>query len=1303
MNKRKQPNISTLSLRSASRKTRSTNKRSLVHTNSNSRSNNQLTPTNASKKSNSSSTKPPSSIIGKSSRKSITCKGCNVIFNVNADYNNFIKNHVMTSTQCSKAYPKCVHPCNKIFFDQKHLLSHQKNRPKTSICNRMYSQLIVSQQFMSSNVIIPSINSFIKSPTDIPKHLNALYDVQKDLMNLKQQSDYSKFVPTMKFLNTNIHNTKTVIPSQFMGHAIMDPEALHLKKNIVTNGIYCLPTNDDIEYCEAQLTNTQVVDFGDCGDSLINNGPTLDVQSELSSNSSKDSSHVDSSNSNSNHYSNELIQAIIDNDSVNEDNIINTTFREENVTHSHLPNEESIDNDSSNANISDINISSDDSSHSNEQELNELPPQQESVVVLNDEHFLNMLKLQKKELSNGICDEDYKDSLELVKILMKHNIPVNKIYTELMQWKNKKRLTSTSMTIPSLIDKAEYRVYGKSITTKMKPIMTNLTCPSGRRVTVTSFDIDAQIFDMLNHHDLMQPHNMIFPDGNESNPFKLTSSESYGDIDTSEFYIETWKQKILDPESELLVPIQIYMDETTIDTYSHLQLHPLVMTMLILNRKTRNLSMSWRTLAYIPNFDSMFEAKTYSVQAKHNDFHFCLRYLLSGIEVLQSTADGYFWDFNFDCYPDKTFRRKLKFVLGNVLGDAKGNNVLCSRYGNNCFTTHVARDCDVRTEDCDDHKHKCCFHKQKDLDKLDVDGLKKLSFRKASPYNAFSNIDFGANCYGINGACAADPCHMFNKGVVERLPQIFMARLPPKLIKLLDKHVGALVTNYSNQSDRRFPNIKIFSKGVSSSSKLRSDQHIARLLVIYLVLLSVEFEKEIINKKGRKESKEQERTKITLNEYNGWVLIFEETLILHSWVYLDTHPKNAFKGGKNSIVCDRLREYMNTYKENALRKEGMGMKFLKFHQILHLWWIIRLFGSLYNVDTARCESHHKKKKIIGKQTQRRIELFDEQTSNGEYKYNLLVKAMEKAYIPLPKLFEMTTSSGNSTKNLTQTPTNNTIEIPTSKNQHGSKFILTFDYQNQTSSAKWTTSKMKNKSPQFPTHILDAIYTKFKGYNHGIVGKRLKSINGFTEYKLTNEEVDEFGTIIRACPNYRNEKHWFDWVQTNWDGEGLLEGQCLLFLDFNSIEMERVDNNVIEYEGGNEAHTPLAYGNAVLIHSTRLDESPSFQRPCCQKSNTTVEEANFVTNRLLKFLKMETTYQIIEVDNIHRSSFVIPYEYNNINETYLPGCAKSVMVMMPMVNWHKLFIDYSNKTILDDGSKRVDNDIDNLDERYPFEG
>ena len=83
-------------------------------------------------------------------------------------------------------------------------------------------------------------------------------------------------------------------------------------------------------------------------------------------------------------------------------------------------------------------------------------------------------------------------------------------------------------------------------------------------------------------------------------------------------------------------------------------------------------------------------------------------------------------------------------------------------------------------------------------------------------------MDFGANFYGINGACAAYPCHMFNKGVVECLSKIFIARLTLKLILDLDKHVGALIANYGNQSKHNFLNIKVFNKGVSSSAKLRS-------------------------------------------------------------------------------------------------------------------------------------------------------------------------------------------------------------------------------------------------------------------------------------------------------------------------------------------------------------------------------------------------------------------------------------------------------------------------------------------------
>ena len=316
-------------------------------------------------------------------------------------------------------------------------------------------------------------------------------------------------------------------------------------------------------------------------------------------------------------------------------------------------------------------------------------------------------------------------------------------------------------------------------------------------------------------------------------------------------------------------------------------------------------------------------------------------------------------------------------------------------------------------------------------------------------------------------------------------------------------------------------------------------------------MLTPDFEKLVVNKLGRKVDDESPRTKITLNEYNNWIIVFEETLILHSWIYHDKHPKIFFNGGRKSIACDRLRSYMDTYKKNAMRHEGMGLKFLKFHQILHLWWIIRLFGCLRNVDTARVESHHRKKKVIGKQTQRRVEFFHEQTANGEYNYNLFIKVLQCAGIPVAKMFETASNLKTDEKKSPNNEEdeedekvsissddsidlnvfgNKSIFSSITKKNRGSSFILAFDYEKETTSAKWLSRKRGINTPNFHPHILTSVYKKFKNYNHGEVGKRLKRIIGFTEYRLTRNTDSDNNIIIRSCPNYRSENDWYDWVQ-----------------------------------------------------------------------------------------------------------------------------------------------------------------------------
>ena len=187
------------------------------------------------------------------------------------------------------------------------------------------------------------------------------------------------------------------------------------------------------------------------------------------------------------------------------------------------------------------------------------------------------------------------------------------------------------------------------------------------------------------------------------------------------------------------------------------------------------------------------------------------------------------------------------------------------------------------------------------------------------------------------------------------------------------------------------------------------------------------------------------------------------------------------------------------------------------------------------------------------------------------------------------------------------------------------------------------------------------------------------------------------------------KNWFDWVVVNWDEYGLLEAQCLLFIDFSSIEMESYDVTSSNIEGVDKEHTPLALGKAALIHSIRAEDSTKFHRSALRTSyprnNTEAwseDEMLTISNKLSKFSEMEDTYQIVETDNIHCSSFVVPYEYKRKEETYLEGLAMRVIVLTPRSCWHKKFIDYYDTNLERDGEKRQDKNISENDERYPFE-
>ena len=216
----KTPNISSASLRSSSWKTRLCSSKF--------QRSNQLQ-TNINEKHHASK-KSFKSQIGISSKKSIQCKGCKSTFRIYSDISSFMNRHVLSNDKCPNAYPKCLPPCNKIFYDQKNLISHQQRSPKDSTCYKVYMQSFVNKKFMSTEVEIPIMTIPGNSPIDIPAHLEPFHKIERNFMFTKQTVDYSAFYPSMAFINKSIHFTKPTLPINFYGHAIMDPKQLEKKK-----------------------------------------------------------------------------------------------------------------------------------------------------------------------------------------------------------------------------------------------------------------------------------------------------------------------------------------------------------------------------------------------------------------------------------------------------------------------------------------------------------------------------------------------------------------------------------------------------------------------------------------------------------------------------------------------------------------------------------------------------------------------------------------------------------------------------------------------------------------------------------------------------------------------------------------------------------------------------------------------------------------------------------------------------------------------------------------------------------------
>ena len=136
------------------------------------------------------------------------------------------------------------------------------------------------------------------------------------------------------------------------------------------------------------------------------------------------------------------------------------------------------------------------------------------------------------------------------------------------------------------------------------------------------------------------------------------------EIHSADWYKDTFRRLVIDPNHDLLFPLIFYIDKTGTDAMQRFPLEPLMFTTSLLKRCVRENTNAWRHLGFIPPCDKH--------GATMQSFHECLAELLSELKVFQSNPPTI--SFTFE---GQTISKRLLLPVAFVMGDQLSQDKHC--------------------------------------------------------------------------------------------------------------------------------------------------------------------------------------------------------------------------------------------------------------------------------------------------------------------------------------------------------------------------------------------------------------------------------------------------------------------------------------------------------------------------------------------------------------------------------------------------------------------------------------------------
>ena len=587
--------------------------------------------------------------------------------------------------------------------------------------------------------------------------------------------------------------------------------------------------------------------------------------------------------------------------------------------------------------------------------------------VVNNNHDTIDLRSQQdlltKRFSGLSLSKSEEMEIDLFHLLKASNAPLI-LFDRIIDWVRRHETTltqngSTSLTKRKmLLQELNQKLYQNEIL--MKPRVNNITLSSGRTTNVVTFSIKEMILRMVLNKSLFNPSNILLDPNNPCSP--PSDSLYYGEVNSG-----TWMKSAIAKECSLpnhiLMPFCHFIDGLKVDKYGKLTVEAVLTCCLWFNKKARNRSSTWWVQGFVQDQKLFRDQKNYIRNEKAQDYHDMIGYIYSEMkQIRESGGIRLILDFG----GNRTYDVIAIPVIQFIIGDCKGNDLLCGRKGGHSLNMNgLCRDCDIKPDDgdntCIGQELICSYHVKDMFVGKTKEELNEYSFLPIN--NCFHQLSFGGCDRNIYGATPAEVLHAVLLGLCDYIADGMELTFTPGSMDLISNVVVGIYEDSRRQSERDLPDLGPFRHGLMSVKSLKAKERFSRVYCLFLALSNSYLITELCTKKRKKSHDSSETFLLTQTFLRGYMGVIEQTLLFHLWLKKDNYLKTDFEvnpGEIDSRAMNKVKHYLEMFKGKIIRK-GNNLKTPKFHQMLHIVDYIKRHGCPMNYDGSRGENFGKLK------------------------------------------------------------------------------------------------------------------------------------------------------------------------------------------------------------------------------------------------------------------------------------------------------------------------------------------------------